>query len=66
MRMAGWLYWRIYETRFRKSDFQTSFGRDFDTVYGKYFRHLRAPGFLHDDGDRVCPDRPGQLLAPCV
>ncbi len=53
MQMAGWLYWRIYETRFRKSDFQTRFGQVFDTVYGKYLRPLHALGFVQDDGERV-------------
>ena len=43
MRMAGWLYWRIYETRFRKSDFQTRFGQDFDTVYGKILQAVARP-----------------------
>ena len=38
MQMAGWLYWRIYETRFRKSDFQRRFNQEFDAVYGKLLR----------------------------
>ena len=53
MQMAGWLYWRIYETRFRKLDFRIRFGRDFDAVYGRYFRALRLLGFSKNDGDRV-------------
>jgi oxygen-independent coproporphyrinogen-3 oxidase len=53
MRMAGWLYWRIYETRFSKLDFQNRFGKDFDTVYGKYLSFLRTLGFLQDNGERV-------------
>jgi oxygen-independent coproporphyrinogen-3 oxidase len=40
MQMAGWLYWRIYETRFRKSDFAQRFSEPFDAVYGKYFKLL--------------------------
>ena len=32
MQMAGWLYWRIYETRFRKSDFLRRFEVPFDAV----------------------------------
>lgn len=35
MQMAGWLYWRIYETRFGKRDFQSRFGQDFDGKYGR-------------------------------
>lgn len=53
MQMAGWLYWRIYETRFKKTEFQRRFGLDFDRVYGKYLRPLRLLGFLKDDGERV-------------
>jgi hypothetical protein len=53
MQMAGWLYWRIYETRFEKSDFKKQFGKDFDRVYGKYAKPLTLLGFLKDDGERI-------------
>lgn len=53
MQMAGWLYWRIYETRFEKMDFLRRFGQDFDDVYGKYFKLLRLLGFLEDDRERI-------------
>ena len=53
MQMAGWLYWRIYETRFRKADFLDRFGQHFDQIYGKDFRTLRRLGFSHDDGERI-------------
>ncbi|MEN8240975.1 MAG: coproporphyrinogen-III oxidase family protein [Chloroflexota bacterium] len=53
MQMAGWLYWRIYETRFKKSDFKKRFGKDFDRVYGKYLKPLALLGFLQDDGERI-------------
>jgi len=53
MQMAGWLYWRIYETRFEKSDFKKRFGVDFDRVYGKYVKLLAALGFLKDDGEWI-------------
>jgi len=53
MQMAGWLYWRIYETRFKKSDFKRRFGREFDEVYGQYIRLLSAVGFLRDDGEEI-------------
>jgi len=53
MQMAGWLYWRIYETRFKKGDFKERFGRDFDEVYGRYFKPLPLLGFLEDDGDEI-------------
>lgn len=53
MQMAGWLYWRIYETRFTKRDFQTRFGQSIDRVYGKYIKPLRLLGFLKDDGEKI-------------
>ena len=53
MQMAGWLYWRIYETKFCKSDFENRFGESFDSVYGKYFRPLTRLGFATDDGNRI-------------
>ncbi len=53
MQMAGWLYWRIYETRFRKMDFEKRFGRNFDSVYGKYLKSLALSGFLKDDGEQI-------------
>ena len=53
MQMAGWLYWRIYETRFRKRDFQKRFGREVDSVFGKYLRPLSWVGLLRDDGEEV-------------
>ena len=53
MQMAGWLYWRIYETRFKKRDFNNRFGKEFDKAYGKYIRALSLVGFLKDDGDEI-------------
>jgi coproporphyrinogen III oxidase-like Fe-S oxidoreductase len=53
MQMVGWLYWRIYETRFEKKDFHERFGKDFDSVYGKYLKPLAMLGFLHDDGEQI-------------
>lgn len=53
MQMAGWLYWRIYETRFRKGDFAERFGCQLDRVYGKYLRPLSWMGLLSDDGEEV-------------
>jgi oxygen-independent coproporphyrinogen-3 oxidase len=48
MQMASWLYWKIYETKFRKSDFYTRFGKDFDRVYGRFMKMLSIPGFLKE------------------
>jgi coproporphyrinogen III oxidase-like Fe-S oxidoreductase len=42
MQRAGWLYWRIYETRFAKSDYRMRFGEEIDDVYG-----------MKDDGERI-------------
>ncbi len=53
MQMAGWLYWRIYETKFKKMDFKKRFGKDFDSEYGKYLKPLALPGFLKDDGEQI-------------
>jgi len=53
MQMAGWLYWRIYETRFKRSDFNERFEREFDKVYGKYIRPLSLVGLLKDNGDEI-------------
>jgi oxygen-independent coproporphyrinogen III oxidase len=53
MQRAGWLYWRVYETRFRKSDFQKRFGLSFDRVYGRYVRPLSLAGLLREEGDAV-------------
>jgi coproporphyrinogen III oxidase-like Fe-S oxidoreductase len=53
MQRAGWLYWRIYETRFRKTDYQDRFGEDLDSAYGRYLRPARRLGLLKDDGERI-------------
>ncbi len=53
MQMAGWLYWRIYETRFSKNDFSDRFQKDFDSVYGNYFKVLSFLGFLIDNGKEI-------------
>jgi oxygen-independent coproporphyrinogen-3 oxidase len=53
MQMAGWLYWRIYETKFEKGDFQKRFGEDFNRIYGKYRKPLAFLGFLKYDGQRI-------------
>jgi len=52
--MTWWLYWRVYETRFRRSDFWQRFGYDFDRVYGKYVKLFSLFGYIkRDDGDEV-------------
>jgi oxygen-independent coproporphyrinogen-3 oxidase len=53
MQMAGWLYWRVYETRFRKRAFQKRFDREFDSVFGKYLGPLSWIGLVRDDGEEV-------------
>lgn len=50
---AGWLYWRIYETRFRKQDYQLRFGETIDRHYGRWLRVLEGLGFLKDDSETI-------------
>ncbi len=54
MQMAWWFYWRIYETRFKRSDFEKRFGKKFNEVYGKYIKLFLFFGLIKkDDGDEV-------------
>ena len=54
MQMAWWLYWRIYETRFKRSDFKKRFKKDFNDVWGKYIKIFHLSGFIKkDDGDEI-------------
>jgi oxygen-independent coproporphyrinogen-3 oxidase len=58
MQMAGWLYWRIYETHFLKKEFKMRFGKDFDRICGGYVKFLSLLGFLRDeDGHIILSDR---------
>ena len=53
MQRAGWLYWRIYETQFRRADYEERFGEELDRAYGGYLKFLSLLGFLEDDGERI-------------
>ena len=53
MQRAGWLYWRIYETRFAKADYRERFGEDIAGAYSRYLWLLKLLGFLSDDGERI-------------
>ncbi|UCE41090.1 MAG: radical SAM protein [Candidatus Aminicenantes bacterium] len=53
MQMAGWLYWRIYETGFAKKDFKKRFGEDFNRIYGRYVKLLSFLRFLNDKQDQI-------------
>jgi len=53
MQMAGWLYWRIYETKFKKSDFFKRFDMAFDEKYGKQIKILNRMGYLKNGEDNV-------------
>jgi coproporphyrinogen III oxidase-like Fe-S oxidoreductase len=53
MQIGGWLYWRIYETKFKRSDFGERFGREFDNCYGTFIKFLKGMNFLTDDGDQI-------------
>jgi oxygen-independent coproporphyrinogen-3 oxidase len=66
MQRAGWLYWRIYETKFSKADYRERFGEDIERAYGGYLRFLQLLGFLKDDGERiVLSDRGSFWLHAC-
>lgn len=54
MQMAWWFYWRVYETRFKRSDFKIRFDRDFNEVWGKYVKVFLPWGLIkNDDGDEI-------------
>ncbi len=54
MQMAWWFYWRVYETRFKRSDFKKRFEKDFNEIYGKYVRLFSLSGLIKkDDGNEV-------------
>jgi coproporphyrinogen III oxidase-like Fe-S oxidoreductase len=54
MQMAWWFYWRVYETRFKRSDFRKRFGKDFNKIYGKYIKLFSLFGLVKkDDGNEV-------------
>lgn len=53
MQMAGWLYWRIYETKFKKSDFQIRFNTSFDSKYGKLIKIWNKMGYLKNGEDQI-------------
>jgi oxygen-independent coproporphyrinogen-3 oxidase len=66
MQRAGWLYWRIYETRFARADYRERFGEDIDRAYGRYLWLLKLLGFLSDDGERITlSDRGSFWLHAC-
>lgn len=49
--MAGWLYWRVYETRVSRSAFFERFGEPF--VYERLMWPLARLGLVTDDGDLI-------------
>jgi len=54
MQMAWWFYWRVYETRFKRSDFEKRFDVQFNKIYGKYTKLFSLLGFIkNDDGDQI-------------
>lgn len=53
MQMAAWLYWRIYETRFRKSNFEERFNVGFDSKYGNQLKILTQIGFIKNGSDHI-------------
>ena len=66
MQRAGWLYWRIYETKFRKNDYRDRFGEDIERAYGRHLALFRLLGFLKEEGeDIVLSDRGAFWLHAC-
>lgn len=53
MQMAGWLYWRIYETKFSKSEFHKRFNVPFDEKYGSLMGIFTRLGFLKNSSDQI-------------
>jgi coproporphyrinogen III oxidase-like Fe-S oxidoreductase len=53
MQRVAWLYWRIYETKFRKADYRQRFGEAIDGDYGRLLRLLELAKFLEDDGEQI-------------
>jgi coproporphyrinogen III oxidase-like Fe-S oxidoreductase len=54
MQMAWWFYWRVYETRFRRSDFRKRFEKDFNEVWGKHIKLFHLFGLIRkDDGNEI-------------
>ena len=54
MQMAAWFYWRVYETRFKRSDFRKRFKKDFNGIYGKYIKLFSLFGLVNkDDGNEI-------------
>ena len=54
MQMAWWFYWRVYETRFKRSDFKKRFGKEFNEIYGRYIKLFSLFGLIRkDDGNEV-------------
>jgi len=51
--MMHWLYWRIYETKIVKRDFEREFGRNFDSTFGKIFSLFNMLGMSEDTGNEV-------------
>jgi len=53
MQMAGWLYWRIYETGFSKSAFSRRFNENFDDKYGSLMKAFSMLGYLKNGNDQI-------------
>jgi coproporphyrinogen III oxidase-like Fe-S oxidoreductase len=54
MQMAWWFYWRVYETRFKRSDFRRRFAVDFNKTYGNYINMFSCLGLIkRDEGDEI-------------
>lgn len=53
MQKSAWLYWRVYETSFKKSDFQKRFDQSFDDQFGKLIWIWKKLGYLNNGKDTI-------------
>lgn len=50
-RMIYYLFWTLYSTKIRASDFEMFFGKSFSSMYGLEFFLARKLGYLSQEGD---------------
>lgn len=53
MQMSAWLYWRVYETYFKKSDFEKRFRTNFDDKFGKLIWLWNKLGYLKNGEEQI-------------
>ena len=66
MQRAGWLYWRIYETRFAKADYRERFGEDIDQRVRRILEVPETARLLEGRRGTDHTVGPRLLLASCM